>query len=122
MLFSKEHLQQLKVKQSLHGMMLLFIQLALNAVAVYISGNKQPNDAFIETNGYTVTLKQPSNQGEFVLIEAMQAVVDLQGPQGIKGDIGPIGLTGSKGATGATGPRGVKGGTGATGPQGSKGG
>lgn len=86
--------------------------IGVNAVAVFISGNKQPNNAFTETDGNTITLKQGLIAGEYVLIEAMQSVVDLQGPKGDKGDVGPIGLTGSigpQGPTGLTGPQGVKG-------------
>ncbi|WP_444547777.1 DUF7151 family protein [Stigmatella ashevillensis] len=48
----------------------------------------------------------------------------VQGPQGLKGDTGPVGpqgLKGDKGDTGPMGPQGLKGDTGLVGPQGLKG-
>jgi len=93
--------------------------LGVNAVSIFVSGNKQPNHSFVETNGHTVTLDVGLDAGEFVLVEAMQSVIDLQGP---KGEQGPIGLTGSQGPAGATGPigpqgiQGIKGATGIQGP------
>ncbi|MCC2483736.1 hypothetical protein LKM01_18080, partial [Bacillus pacificus] len=95
--------------------------LGVNAVSLFISGTKQPNNAFVETNNRTITLKNPVSAGDSVLIEAMQAVVDLQGP---KGDVGPRGIQGpkgDKGDTGAQGIQGLKGDRGDTGPQGIQG-
>lgn len=49
------------------------------------------------------------------------ATVNIQGPQGEKGETGPQGPQGEKGETGPQGPQGEKGETGPQGPQGEKG-
>ena len=104
--------------------------IGINAIKVYLNGARLTNRIFNETNGNSITFKVALNEGDKVFIEAMQAVVDLQGPKGEKGDTGlqgPRGLTGPQGpkgdtgATGAQGPVGPKGATGATGAKGDKG-
>lgn len=93
----------------------------VNAVSVFINGNKQPNHAFEETDDHTITLDQGLEEGQYVLIEAMQAVTDLQGPQGEQGEQGPKGDKGDKGDTGPRGLQGLKGDTGDIGPEGPQG-
>ena len=104
--------------------------IGINAIKVYLNGARITNRIFYETSGNSITFKVALNEGDKVFIEAMQAVVDLQGPKGEKGDTGlqgPRGLTGPQGpkgdtgATGAQGPVGPKGATGATGAKGDKG-
>lgn len=89
--------------------------LGINGVAVFINGSKQPNDAFVERTTSSVEMKTGLPAGAYVLIEGMQAVIDLQGPQG------PIGPSGPKGDTGSQGPQGVQGPMGPAGPQGVQG-
>lgn len=101
----------------------------INAIAVYLNGTRLPNSAFVETSGNSITMKQPMNEGDIIFIEAMQAVVDLQGPPGEDGknlefnwDGTKLGirqqgqtsykyvdLKGDKGAKGDTGSRGDQG-------------
>jgi hypothetical protein len=113
--------------------------LGINAVALYINGDRQPQTAFIEqTGGNSIQLVGSLPAGHYVLIEAKMAVVDLQGPQGesiqytwngtslgIKAESDSyftfVDLKGDKGDTGPIGPQGEQGLTGATGPQGSQG-
>jgi hypothetical protein len=116
--------------------------LGINAVALYINGDRQPQTAFIEqTGGNAIKLVEPLQAGQYVLIEAKMAVVDLQGPQGesiqytwngtslgIKTEsessftfVDLKGEKGDKGDTGATGLQGERGLTGATGSQGPQG-
>lgn len=104
--------------------------MGINAIKVYLNGARLTNRIFNETSGNSITFKVALNEGDKVFIEAMQAVVDLQGPKGEKGDTGlqgPRGLTGPQGpkgdtgSTGAQGPVGPKGATGATGAKGDKG-
>ena len=103
----------------------------IKAVDLFVTGNRQPQTSFIEhSNGKGITLSQGLPAGEYVLISAQMAVVDIQGPigprgpQGVMGDtgltgpVGPQGIQGVKGATGAIGPVGPKGDTGATGASG----
>lgn len=101
--------------------------IGINAIAVYLNGIRLSNRIFDEPSSNSIAFKIGLNYGDKVFIEAMQAVVDLQGPKGDKGDQGiqgiqgPIGLQGpkgDKGDTGATGVQGIKGDTGATGLQG----
>lgn len=103
----------------------------IRAVNLFVSGNRQPLTSFVEhSNGKGITLAQPLAAGEYVLICAKRAVLDLQGPKGEKGDTGERGpqgpqglrgLTGETGATGATGAQGPKGDTGPIGLTGPKG-
>lgn len=104
--------------------------IGINAIKVYLNGARLTNRIFNETSSNSITFKVALNEGDKVFIEAMQAVVDLQGPKGEKGDTGlqgPRGLTGPQGpkgdtgSTGAQGPVGPKGATGATGAKGDKG-
>ena len=101
--------------------------IGINAIKVYLNGVRLTNRIFNETSGNSITFKIGLNEGDKVFIEAMQAVIDLQGPPGPKGEQGPRGLTGPQGpkgdtgATGSQGPIGPKGATGATGEKGDKG-
>ena len=107
--------------------------IGINAIKVYLNGVRLTNRIFDETNGNSITFKVGLAQGDKVFIEAMQAVIDLQGPKGEKGDTGlqgPRGLTGPQGPKGdtgltgpqgPTGPKGATGATGATGPKGNPG-
>lgn len=81
----------------------------INAIRVYLNGVRLTNRIFNETNGNSITFKVGLNVGDKVFIEAMQAVVDLQGPKGDKGEQGPQGIPGAKGDTGTQGPRGIQG-------------
>ena len=100
--------------------------MGINAIAVYLNGTRLPNSAFIETAGNKITLKQPMDAGDIIFIEAMQAVVDLQGPPGknieFNWDGTQLGirqqgqssyqyvdLKGAKGDKGSTGSRGEQG-------------
>lgn len=109
--------------------------IGINAIAIYINGVRVGNKAFIERNGNSIELITALENGDNVFIEAMQAVVDLQGPKGadgknlefvwngtqlgvrqqgetsyiftnLQGPQGLVGATGSKGDTGATGAKG----------------
>ena len=97
----------------------------IKAVNLFINGDRQPQTSFAEhSTGKGITLKQPLEANQYVLITAQMAVVDIQGPKGDKGDIGPqgpIGLTGPKGDTGPQGIQGPKGDQGIQGVQGLKG-
>lgn len=104
--------------------------IGINAIAVYLNGARLTNRIFTETSGSSIEFKVALNEGDRVFIEAMQAVVDLQGPQGIQGPKGDKGDVGAKGATGSQGIQGVpgikgdqgaKGDPGAIGPQGPQG-
>lgn len=95
--------------------------IGINAIKVYLNGARLTNRIFDETSGNSITFKVALNEGDKVFIEAMQAVIDLQGPPGPKGEQGPRGLTGPKGDTGSQGPVGPKGETGDVGPKGDKG-
>ncbi|WP_306009337.1 hypothetical protein [Bacillus sp. MMSF_3328] len=94
----------------------------IHAVELYINGDRQPSQSFKELpggNGIELLADLPDDQ--YLLVSAKMAVVDLQGPQGEKGDTGPrgpIGLTGPKGEQGLQGPQGIKGDTGPAGPHG----
>lgn len=90
-------------------------QLGINAIRVYLNGVRLSNRIFNETSGNSITFKIGLSEGDKVFVEAMQAVVDLQGPPGPKGEQGVRGLTG------AQGPKGDKGDTGAQGIQGVQG-
>lgn len=109
----------------------------IKAVSLFVNGKRQPREAFTEeVNGKGVSVQPGLDAGQYVLIVAQMAVVDLQGPrgaqgpqgiQGLRGDTGPqgpVGLTGAKGDTGSTGPsgpQGLQGPKGNTGPKGDKG-
>ncbi|MBT2661953.1 hypothetical protein [Bacillus sp. ISL-45] len=111
----------------------------IRAVNLFINGDRQPQASFTEhTDGKGITIAAGLPAGQYVLIAAQMAVVDLQGPQGesieyqwngtqlgIKLEteqaFSYVDLKGAKGDTGATGPQGPKGDTGATGPQGIQG-
>lgn len=121
--------------------------LGINAIAVYLNGTRLPNNAFIETTGNSIEMKQGMNAGDVIFVEAMQAVFDLQGPKGEDGisleyhwngtQLGVrqqgqttyqyVNLKGDKGDKGDTGPQGerglqgLKGDTGAIGPKGDTG-
>ncbi|WP_308780046.1 hypothetical protein [uncultured Clostridium sp.] len=101
--------------------------IGINAIKVYLNGARITNRIFDETNGNSITFKVALNEGDKVFIEGMQAVVDLQGPQGPQGIQGPRGLTGPQGIQGPKGDQGIqgeqgpKGDVGATGPQGPQG-
>jgi hypothetical protein len=89
--------------------------LGINAIRVYLNGVRLSNRIFNETSGNSITFKIGLSEGDKVFVEAMQAVVDLQGPPGPKGE------QGARGLTGAQGPKGDKGDTGAQGIQGVQG-
>lgn len=89
--------------------------LGINAIRVYLNGVRLSNRIFNETSGNSITFKIGLSEGDKVFVEAMQAVVDLQGPPGPKGE------QGARGLTGAQGPKGDKGDTGAQGIQGIQG-
>lgn len=100
----------------------------IRAVNLFVNGERQPQTAFTEhTNGKGITLKQGLSEGQYILVSAQMAVVDIQGPKGEKGDtgdtgpIGPIGSQGIQGPKGNTGSTGATGSTGPIGPQGLKG-
>lgn len=100
----------------------LSFPVGIRAVNLFINGNRQPQTAFTEhLNGKGVTLAQGLPEDEYVLISAQMAVVDLQGPKGDMGPVGPQGLKGDKGDQGIQGPKGDKGDTGAMGLTGPKG-
>lgn len=100
----------------------------IRAVNLFVNGERQPQTAFTEhANGKGITLKQGLTDGQYILVSAQMAVVDIQGPKGEKGDtgdtgpIGPIGPQGIQGVKGNAGSTGATGPTGPMGPQGLKG-
>ncbi len=123
--------------------------IGINAIKVYLNGIRVSNRIFNEASGNSINFKIGLNAEDKVFIEAMQAVVDLQGPKGDKGEQGIQGIQGLKGDKGDTwrptvdssgniswvlnngtttplsmnikGPKGDVGSTGAQGPKGDKG-
>ncbi len=91
----------------------------IRAASLFINGKRQPRESFTEkADGKGVIVQPGLDAGQYVLIVAQMAVVDLQGPQGIQG---PQGLKGDKGDQGIQGLKGATGATGLTGPMGPKG-
>lgn len=86
--------------------------IGINAIKVYLNGIRVSNRIFNEVSGNSINFKIGLNAEDKVFIEAMQAVIDLQGPkgeqgiQGIQGPKGDQGIQGPKGDTGASGTNG----------------
>lgn len=123
--------------------------IGINAIKVYLNGIRVSNRIFNEVSGNSINFKIGLNAEDKVFIEAMQAVIDLQGPKGDKGEQGIQGIQGLKGDKGDTwrptvdssgniswvlnngittplsmnikGPKGDVGATGVQGPKGDKG-
>jgi hypothetical protein len=95
--------------------------IGINAIAAYINGTRVGNKAFKETSGSSIEFINALSNGDNVFIEAMQAVVDLQGPKGDTGAKGEQGIQGAQGVKGNTGAQGPKGDIGAKGATGAKG-
>ncbi|MGN7409974.1 Gp37-like protein [Sporosarcina sp. SAFN-010] len=94
----------------------------IRAVSLFVNGKRQPQDAFTEkADGKGVTVQPGIDAGQYVLIVAQMAVVDLQGPRGAQGVQGIKGEKGDKGDQGIQGVKGATGATGLTGPAGPKG-
>jgi len=85
----------------------------IKAVNLFVNGERQPQTSFTEhADGKGITLKQGLSAGQYILVSAQMAVVDIQGPKGDKGDkgdTGPIGPQGLKGDTGSQGIQGIQG-------------
>ena len=80
-------------------------------------GEKLENkDMILFSNGYTGIVTDLT-ETTYKIVQA----VNLNGPQGEKGDTGPQGPKGEKGDTGPQGPKGEKGDTGPQGPKGDTG-
>ncbi len=89
--------------------------IGINAIKVYLNGIRLSNRIFNETSRNSISFKTALSSDDKVFIEAMQAVVDLQGPKGDTGATGAQGLKGDKGDTGSQGLIGATGQTGANG-------